>query len=181
MYWKKKPKKYLVSIIAAMTPDGVVGRNNTLPWYVPSDLIRFKELTLNRNIIMGSSTYQSIIKILGTPLPKRNNIVLSRNMKLPPFGKISVARDWTQAFEFTDDGTKEIFIIGGPNVWHQALKMNIIDKMYLTTVYTKLSGDALFPKWDKTLWTSTYNTQTKMKHHKKDEYESSFEIFERCR
>lgn len=134
----------MVALIAAMTPTGVIGRDNGLPWHLPDDLRRFKSLTMGKPIVMGRRTFESI----GRPLPGRRNIVLSRHAIALPEGVI-VARDWPAALAAAA-GAPEIMVIGGAEVYGLALAE--AQRLYLTIVHGALQGDAHFPAIDARQW-----------------------------
>ncbi len=123
-----------MQLIVASSENGVIGLNNTIPWYLPEDLKIFKQKTLNCNIIMGRSTYESI----GKPLPKRINYVLSTTMQ--PTEGVTVLRSWDEVFSIKGDS----FIIGGGTIYEQALKMDIINTIHWTKVKGIIQGDTYF-------------------------------------
>jgi dihydrofolate reductase len=133
-----------VALIVAMTPAGVIGRDNGLPWHLPDDLRRFKALTIGKPIVMGRRTFESI----GRPLPARRNIVLSRRAGPVPEGVILV-RDWPAALAAAGDAP-EIMVIGGAEVY--ALAMPAARRLYLTIVHGEIAGDARFPTIDEREW-----------------------------
>lgn len=134
----------IVSLIVAMTPARVIGRDNDLPWRLPADLQRFKALTMGRPIIMGRRTWDSI----GRPLPGRTSIVLSRSCGFAPAGAL-VVRDFKQALVAAGP-VEEVFVIGGAQVY--ALALPRADRLYLTTVHADVDGDARFPAFEASDW-----------------------------
>lgn len=135
-----------ISIIVAVSDNGVIGKDNQLIWRLPDDLKRFKRLTLGHPMIMGRKTYDSI----GKPLPGRTSIVISRNPDLAIEG-VLVANSLSEAIEKARlTGTDEAFIIGGGNIYEQSLDM--ADKIYLTEVHTVIQGDTFFQMPVKELW-----------------------------
>ena len=134
------------AIIAAMTKERVIGRDNKLPWNIPEDLINFKRLTLNNTVIMGRKTYESIPKKF-RPLPKRHNIILSRSMNA--IG-IDVARSFEEALRIADSYGNDIFFIGGPEIYRQAL--SFADTMFISYIKKNYEGDTYFPKFDQKNW-----------------------------
>lgn len=132
-----------VTIIAALARNRIIGRDGGLPWRLPSDLQRFKRLTLNHPLIMGRSTYVSI----GRPLPKRRNIVLSRTGFRAP--GVEVFDALPAAIEACD-GAEQVFIGGGAAVYAAALP--IADAMHLSVVDAHVEGDTYFPTFDPTAW-----------------------------
>ena len=127
-----------------MSKNRVIGCNNQLPWHLPADLQHFKATTLNKPIIMGRKTYDS----LGRPLPKRRNIVVSRQQDLHIEG-CEVFSGIEQAIAATNDAD-EVVIIGGATLYQQALSWT--DKLYLTMIDLEIGGDAFFPEWDEHQW-----------------------------
>ena len=107
-----------ISIIVAMSSNGVIGKDNDLPWKLPTDLKRFKEITSGNIILMGRKCYESI----GRPLPNRTNIVLTRNTELEIEGCL-VRNDFESVIEEFKD--KEIFVIGGSDIYEMAFRMQI--------------------------------------------------------
>lgn len=132
-----------VSIIVAHDDQLGIGANNRLLWHIKKDLKRFKKLTLNHPIIMGRKTYQTIAK----PLPLRTNIIVSRNPRFRPFGCF-VVDSLLKAIDLakTKD-SQEIFIIGGADIYHQALAQNLVDKLYLTHVKGDYHAQVFFPAY----------------------------------
>tara|TARA_Y100000389_G_C17464848_1_gene524624 strand:+ start:1466 stop:1930 length:465 start_codon:yes stop_codon:yes gene_type:complete len=136
----------MVSLIAAVSKNGVIGVDNKLPWYIPQDLKRFKELTTNNVVVMGRKTYESI----GKPLPNRLNIVVSRNKDLEIDGCL-VVNNIPKAIKKAGHD-KEIFIIGGGEIYKESLIF--ADKIYLTKINTVHEGDTTFPKLNE-FWVET--------------------------
>lgn len=130
----------MISIIAAVSENGVIGVDNKLPWYIPDDLKRFKNLTKDNVVIMGRKTYESI----GKPLPDRINIVVSRNKNLSIPGCI-VVNSFEQAIKKANKN-KDVFIIGGGEIYNKGI--NYAQKIYLTKVHQEVKGDTTFPKID---------------------------------
>jgi len=127
----------IISIIAAMDEDRIIGRGNRLPWHLPVDLKRFRMLTLGHPIIMGRKTYESI----GKPLDGRKNIVITRQAGYQAKGCI-VVHELRSAFEACGD-VEEAFVLGGETLFRDVLP--VADKVYLTVVRTRVEGDARFP------------------------------------
>ena len=159
----------IVSIIAAMSENRIIGRGGDLPWCLPADLARFKALTTGHMIIMGRKTFDSI----GKPLPGRKSIVVTRNPDYHP-GGVHVARSIEQAIG-DSASEKEIFIVGGGEIYRQALP--IVGKMYLTIVHATIEGDTYFPKFDERDWRLVDD-----EHHEADDHHThafSFQRYER--
>jgi dihydrofolate reductase len=137
----------LRSLIVARARNGVIGRENGMPWHLPADLAHFKRTTLGHPVIMGRRTWESI----GRALPGRRNIVVSRNAAFAAPGAevvTSLAQAW-QAVEAAD----EAFVIGGAQLYAEALPD--IDRIYLTDVVGEIGGDTRFPTLDPRQWRET--------------------------
>lgn len=156
----------MISIIVAKASNNVIGKSNDLPWYIPEDLQRFKQLTTGHTIIMGRRTYESI----GKPLPNRRNIVVSSQMQSVPGAE--VASSLEEALSLSD--SNEIFIIGGSQIYQTAIQQNIVDRMYITEVKATIEGDVYFPEYVPTDWTETERIASK-----NDDFEYDFVTYER--
>ena len=131
-----------VSIIAIVAANDVIGLNNQLPWHMPADLKRFKQLTMGHHLIMGRKTFQSI----GKPLPGRINVIVTRNVDFNPDG-VAIARSVDEAISKAEAaGDSEIFIGGGAEIYAQTLHR--ADRMYITRVHAEPEGDTFFPEFD---------------------------------
>lgn len=132
-----------LSVIVAMTQNNVIGKDNQMPWHLPADLKWFRENTTGKPVVMGRKTFESI----GRALPKRTNIVLSRQ----PYEHKDVI--WKESFESALDylqESPEIMLIGGGQLFQQYLPQ--ADKLYLTIIQTELEGDTYFPAIDWNEW-----------------------------
>jgi len=148
----------LLSIIVAVSENGVIGLNNQLIWRLPDDLKRFKQLTLGHPMIMGRKTFESI----GKPLPGRQSIIITRDENFSFEGTI-VAHSLEEAVdEAKKSGADEAFIIGGGDIYNQV--QDIADKLYITEVHTDTEGDTFFKIQKPDLWKEIEKT-----HHQKDE------------
>ena len=127
----------ILSIIAAMDENRVIGRGNRLPWHLPVDLKRFRRLTLGHPVIMGRKTYESI----GKPLDGRKNIVITRQAGYRAEGCI-IVHDLRSAFA-AGGAVDEAFVLGGETLFRDV--MPLADKVYLTVVRTRVEGDVRFP------------------------------------
>lgn len=137
-----------IGLVAALSRNQVIGRNNALPWHLPADLKRFKAITLGKPIIMGRKTFDSI----GRPLPGRQNIVISRNPHFYAEG-ITLVQSLDAALEAAGDAP-EVMVIGGANIYYQFLPR--ADRLYLTVVHTQINdGDAFFPAYNRREWRLT--------------------------
>ncbi len=161
----------MVSLIVAMDKNGGIGKENRLPWHLPSDLKRFKRLTMGHHLVMGRKTYATI----GKPLPGRVMIVLSRQKGYFAPG-CQVARSLPEAVQFAEaQQESELFIIGGGEVFRQAI--DLADKIYLTTVHAVVGADISFPWIDPGQWERVDSeTQTR---NGQDEYDTDFKVWVR--
>ena len=164
-----------LSLIVAAAENGVIGRNNALPWRLPGDLRRFKEITMGKPIVMGRKTFDSI----GRPLPGRTNIVLSRDPGFRVEG-IEIAHDFasakTAAVKAANrEGETEIMVIGGAGIYELAFPH--ADRIYLTEVHADIDGDAVFPTYDKTRWLE--HSRAFQKAGSKESADYSFVILDR--
>ncbi|MEK7186553.1 MAG: dihydrofolate reductase [Patescibacteria group bacterium] len=136
-----------VSIIVAMDDKRGIGKNNRLPWHIPEDLKRFKKLTSGHTIIMGRKTFESILSYTGKPLPDRINMVITRNPDFKAEG-VSINTSLEEALsEAKENEQSEIFIIGGAQIFQQAIDMGVVDIIYLTKVQGDYGADTFFPDY----------------------------------
>lgn len=134
----------MVTIIAAVGRNRALGKDNDLIWHLPADLRRFKSLTRGHHVIMGRKTFES----LGKPLPKRTNIIVSRNPDYRAEGCI-VVDSLEKALEIAQSDP-DPFILGGAEIYKQAL--SLADHMDLTYVHEDFEADAFFPEFDREEW-----------------------------
>ena len=127
-----------LSLIVACSQNGVIGVGGDLPWRIGADLKRFKQLTMGHAILMGRKTYDS----LGRCLPGRTSIVISRNTGLEIPGAVTVG-DMHQAVQAVDPDDSEPFVIGGGQVYRDALPW--VQTVYLTRIMAEVEGDTFFP------------------------------------
>lgn len=133
-----------ISLIAAMTDQGIIGRNNQLPWHLPADLKHLKQLSLGKTIVMGRKTFESI----GKPLPQRTHIIISRNADFQVPGCQVV--DSISAAIKAAEACEELMIFGGEKIFEAFLPL--ADTLYLTLIHANLTGDTYFPSWDRAQW-----------------------------
>ena len=134
----------LISLIAALTPERIIGKDNVLPWHLPADLKHFKQLTMGKPIVMGRKTFESI----GHPLPDRHNIIVTRQQHYNAPGCTVVHS--TQAAFGNLQTVPEVFVIGGAEIYRQALP--VADQMYLTLIHAHIPGNIYFPIWRAEEW-----------------------------
>lgn len=128
-----------VSLIAALSENGVIGKNNKLPWHYPEDLKYFKRITLNKPVIMGRKTWESMG---GRPLPERHNIVLTHDRTFTA-KDCTVVHTKAAAWEACGSN-EEIMIIGGEKIFQ--LFLEDASRLYLTIIHEQIEGDTFFPK-----------------------------------
>lgn len=146
-----------IALIAAMAENNAIGINNKMPWYLPGDLRYFKAVTMGKPIIMGRKTFDSLRK----PLPGRTNIVITRDAGYKHEG-VTVVHSLDGALKAAEDvafinGTEEIMIIGGAQIYQQALPL--AHKIYMTHVYKSFEADTFFPSFDKQQWHETFREE----------------------
>jgi dihydrofolate reductase len=137
----------MISIVAALGRDRVLGKDNQLLWHIPDDLKRFKQLTLGHPVVMGRKTFESILLSLGKPLPGRTNIVVTRDSAWAHEGAVA-AVSIQNAVEQAKaaPGGEEIIIGGGGEIYRQSLPL--VDKLYLTLIEDDTEGDSFFPEYE---------------------------------
>jgi dihydrofolate reductase len=134
----------VVSLIVAMARNGVIGKDNQLPWHLPEDLKRFKRLTMDHHIIMGRKTYESIGKLL----PGRTSVIVTRRQDyLVPGAVVVHSLEEAIARSANDD---QIFVIGGAEIYHTALPF--ADRLLITQIDREVAGDTVFPSVDWSHW-----------------------------
>ncbi|OCG24422.1 dihydrofolate reductase [Gilliamella sp. App2-1] len=164
----------ILSIIVAMADNGVIGLNNRMPWHLPADLAWFKKNTLNKPVIMGRKTFESI----GRSLPGRHNIIISRQATKESNLVANVS--WVQSIDAAillaqTQHVDEAFIIGGGDIYKQALPL--VNRLYLTHIEADLQGDTYFPDYSPEKWHVIY--QETHQPDDKNGYPYQFEILER--
>ncbi len=134
-----------VTLVAAMARNRVIGRDNQLPWHLPADLRHFKQLTTGHPVIMGRRTFDSIER---KPLPRRQNIVISRDAVFSAPGA-ETAGSLEEALARVQ-GAPEVFVLGGAEIFRLALPR--ADRMVLTIVEAEIPGTVYFPQWNPDHW-----------------------------
>lgn len=137
----------LISLIAAMAEDRVIGIDNRLPWRLPADLQHFRRLTLGKPVLMGRKTFDSI----GKPLAGRRNIVVTQDRAFRADG-VEVAHSVDAALAAAA-AAPELMVIGGASFYAQLLPR--ADRLYLTEIHHRFAGDAYFPAFDARGWRET--------------------------
>ena len=135
----------MITLIAAISTNNALGKDNDLIWRIPADLKRFKKVTTGHPILMGRNTFESI----GKPLPNRTSVIITRNNHYKKEGCL-IANSLEEAIAFTEG--KDAFIIGGAQVYKQALENNLIDQLDITRVHHEFEADVFFPEIDPIVW-----------------------------
>ncbi len=161
----------VISLIAAVSENNVIGKDNKLPWYLPTDMKYFRNITWAMPVVMGRKSFES----LGKPLQGRTNIVITRNKNWKAEG-VRVVQGIDQAIIIaTQLDAKEIYIIGGAEIFQAA--MPSADKIYLTLVHENFEGDTFFPEIEQEEWKLTSNRDCEP--DEKNAYALSFQVWER--
>jgi len=160
-----------ISIIAAVSDNYAIGRSNNLPWHLPADLKRFKELTTGHAIVMGKRTFESLPK---GPLPNRKNIVLTSIMS-EGVNEGYFEADSLEDAVFLCEHEKQVFIIGGATVYRQCIDK--VDSMFITWIHKDFSADTFFPKFDFNEWEEVSHED--FKADEMNEYAYTFSEYKR--
>jgi dihydrofolate reductase len=152
-----------ISLIAALSENGVIGKDNTLPWHYPEDLQYFKKMTLGKPVIMGRRTFESM---KSRPLPERKNIILTQDRNFHAKDCIIVYSE-LEALAAADNAV-EVMVIGGAVIFK--IFLPLASRLYLTFIHQKIKGDTFFPEIDWSHW-------QKISEEKKEEL--SFVIFDK--
>lgn len=165
-----------ISIIAAISEDGVIGDGNDLLWRLPNDMAFFKHITSHHPVIMGRKTYESIPEKF-RPLKDRTNIVLSRSK--PEYSGAHVVETIEEALEFAKDISGEVFIAGGGQIYKEFIDM--ADCMYITGVHGEFEGDTKFPdiEGEPNDWKQVFRAD--FEADSKNKYTHRFSILERIK
>ena len=159
----------IISIIAAMDRNRLIGNNNQLPWHLPADFAHFKSVTMGKPVVMGRKTHESI----GKPLPGRTNIVLTRNADIK-FEGVECVSSFEQALALVAD-VEEVMVIGGSTIYEMLLPQ--VNRLYFTYVDAEFDGDAWFPEFDVNQW---YEIESVIrKADEKNRYDCRFVTLER--
>lgn len=168
----------IVSAIAAVADNGTIGKEGGLPWYLPDDLKYFQRITTGHRVITGRKNYESI-PAKYRPLKGRINIVITRNANYHAPGA-TVVGSLTEALACAHlAGENEAFIIGGGQIYREALTLRLVDRLYLTLVHADAEGDTHFPALDPSEW----EEKTRERHEADDRHAHAFSyvVLERVR
>jgi len=159
----------IISLIAAMDKNQVIGKNNSLPWNLPADMKYFRDKTKGKPVIMGRKTFESI----GKPLPKRTNIIVTRDENYKAESCV-VVHSTDEAIKATGNA-EEVMVIGGSQIYKEFLPK--ANKMYLTLIDAEFDGDTFFPEYNIEEW-----NETSYEEHERDsenQYDYRFVVLER--
>ena len=149
----------MISLIAAVAKNRVIGSDNKIPWHIPEDLKHFKEITTGKIFLIGRKTFESILGYLGKPLPNRKNIIITRQSNYQPLhyperGEGSPVEIYSNIeIALAAHANEDIYVIGGAEIYAQTIPF--ADKLYITEVNQEIEGDAVFPSIDKNVWRET--------------------------
>jgi dihydrofolate reductase len=164
----------VISLIAALSKNHIIGKNNDLPWHLPDDMKYFMQTTKGHHCIMGRKNYYSIPEKF-RPLPNRTNILVTRQASLEAPG-CTVVHSIEEGITIAlNHGETELFIIGGAEIYNHSLEK--ADRLYLTEIQGEISGDTYFPKFNREEW-----REVSRKRHEADErhkYAFDFVVYER--
>lgn len=171
------------TLIVAADLDDCIGKNNDIPWKIPSDMARFKRLTTGHDVIMGNKTYVGIVEGLGKPLPNRRSLVISRGRYLPEdnsffFTSPQSTLEWLDSNgSLNNDG--EVFVIGGSQIYESFLELAAIERILLTRVHARVCGDTYMHQ----NWLSYFMQidATAQIQAEGDEFPTSYTTYERFR
>jgi dihydrofolate reductase len=164
-----------LSLVVAMAENGVIGRDNALPWRQSTDLKRFKAMTTGKPVVMGRKCYASI----GRPLPGRPNIVITRNRDFAADG-VAVAHDYDEGIALATQearrlGVDEVCVIGGGEIYRIAIET--ADLLHVTHILAGIYGDTFFPAIDPEIWTAGIAEDAPA--GEKDDYPTRFVTYRR--
>lgn len=163
-----------LSIIVAVSENNVIGRNNDLPWYLPSDLKYFKETTMGHCVVMGRKNFESIPPKY-SPLVGRTNIVITRQKDYKANGAV-VVNSIQEAIDYSKNHSEtECFITGGGEIFKQSI--HLCDRIYLTRIHAVIEGDVYFPELNENEWKEI--SRKDMQADEKNNYPFSFLVYER--
>lgn len=163
----------MLTAVVAMAHGNVIGKKNDLPWYLPADLRRFRELTTGHTVVMGRNTCDSIFARLGKALPNRRNIVITRDKDYQPEG-VTIVHSVEEALKLANGNAD---VLGGQQIYEQILPY--LDRLYITEVDADIDGDTHFPAFDRSEW-----KEISREHHTKDDknpYDYTFVVLDRVR
>jgi dihydrofolate reductase len=156
----------MITIIAAIAKNNALGKDNDLIWRLPADLKRFKKVTSGHHILMGRNTFESI----GKPLPNRTSVIITRNNTYFKEGCL-IANSIEEAIELAKE-EEHVFIIGGAQIYQQAIERDLVDQLDITLVHQEFEADVFFPDIDEKIWKEV--SREDFKADEKNKYDFSF-------
>jgi dihydrofolate reductase len=159
-----------LALIAAVARDGVIGRDNAIPWYLPEDARRFREVTMGHAVVMGRRTWESLPERF-RPLPGRRNVVVTRNDAWRSEGA-ERAPSLDDALSLLA-GEAQVFVIGGAELYAEALQL--ADELVVTEIDAEVEGDVFFPTWDR----GVFREQSREEHVSDDGVAFAFVTYTR--
>jgi dihydrofolate reductase len=159
----------MISIIAAMDRNRIIGQDGHIPWRLPADLAYFKQLTLGHSVIMGRKTFESI----GKSLPGRENVIITRDKDYQKENCL-VLHSFNETLNYC--AGKNVFVIGGAQIYREFFPY--ADWLYITRIEESFPGDSFFPEIDSKLWKLV--SKTRGERNEKNPYEYYFLIYENC-
>lgn len=159
----------MISLLVAHDINRVIGKDNELPWHIPEDLRYFKQKTVGKGIIMGRKTYESI----GRPLPKRKNIIVTRQPDFEAPGA-TVTHSLDEAIRLAEAVDEEVMIIGGAEIFKETLAK--ADRLYVTRIDQAFDGDTIFPVYNDSEWQLVSDSG---KHESEEGIPYAFLVYER--
>lgn len=156
----------MIIIIAAIAENNALGKDNDLIWHLPADLQRFKKVTTGYPIIMGRNTFESI----GKPLPNRKTVIVTRNKEYSQQGCL-IANSLEEAIQLVSDAEK-IFIIGGAQIYKEAIEKKLADQLDITLVHNTFDADVFFPEINTEKWMEI--SKEKFERDTKNKFDYSF-------
>lgn len=167
---KKNP---ILSIIVAVAENGVIGKNNEIPWQLPMDMKFFKETTMGHHMVTGRKNYESI----GRPLPGRTMVIATRDSEFTAPGSL-LADSIEEAIQLAMELEKEeVFIIGGGEIYRQTL--HLVDRLYITKIHESFDGDVFFPQINESQWKEVRSQL--ILADEKHKYSFTFYVYERIK
>ncbi|MBI4945575.1 MAG: dihydrofolate reductase [Bacteroidetes bacterium] len=178
----------IISLIVAVSENNVIGKNNDLPWHLPTDMKYFRDVTMGHCVIMGRKNYDSI-PLKYRPLDGRTNIVVTKQKDFKAEGCIVVnsieeaLKTAASSLKGEDNrnsslqGGGQVFIIGGADIYRQTF--DIADKIYYTKIHHSFDGDAFFPKLEESKWKLT--SRKNMTTDEKNKYAFSYLVYEKLK
>lgn len=159
-----------IKLIVAVDEDYGIGKNNDLMWHLPADMKFFRETTSGHVVVMGRKNYESIPEKF-RPLPNRENVVLTRNAQFQAPGCL-VFHSLEACLQHYSETDKTVFIIGGGQIYQEALDAGVVEEMWITHVAKTFGADTFFPRFDEAVW----NAEMIVKHPIDEKNAFAFEI-----